>query len=353
MKIGIFDPYLDTLGGGERYVLTIAACLAQDNEVFLFWDDNSILEKSAVRFNLGDLSRVKITKNIFATKENIFQRRSSTKEYDVIFFMSDGSIPLLFAPKNILIFQHPVNWVRKLSFKNKIKLRNIKKVIVYSQFTKSYIDKTFGISSVVLYPSIENADAFGIEKENILLTVGRFTRGMNTKKQEVLIDTFKKIYDAGIHNWKFVIIGSYLPGDAQYVADLQKETAGYPIKILANASHKELVSFYEKAKIYWHGAGFGENLEQNPERVEHFGISTVEAMTHGAVPVVINAGGQKEIVTDGKDGYLWGTLSQLKKNTIFLIKNPKKLDQLAKNGAETARQYNTDRFCKEIIQIIQ
>ena len=36
MRIGIFDPYLDTLSGGEKYMLSIASCLVQEYEVFIF-----------------------------------------------------------------------------------------------------------------------------------------------------------------------------------------------------------------------------------------------------------------------------------------------------------------------------
>ena len=33
MKIAIYSPYLDTLGGGEKYMLTIAEILSFNNEV--------------------------------------------------------------------------------------------------------------------------------------------------------------------------------------------------------------------------------------------------------------------------------------------------------------------------------
>ena len=45
--------------------------------------------------------------------------------------------------------------------------------------------------------------------------------------------------------------------------------------------------------------------------MEHFGITTVEAMAHGCVPVVVRLGGQLEIVQDGVNGRLWGSLGEL------------------------------------------
>ncbi len=38
MKAGIYDPYLDTAGGGERYCLTLAETLLKNGwEVDIFW----------------------------------------------------------------------------------------------------------------------------------------------------------------------------------------------------------------------------------------------------------------------------------------------------------------------------
>ena len=36
MKIGIFDPYLDDLGGGEKYMMKIAQCLGKNHDVSIF-----------------------------------------------------------------------------------------------------------------------------------------------------------------------------------------------------------------------------------------------------------------------------------------------------------------------------
>jgi len=65
-KAAIYDPYLDTLGGGERYCLTVAEILSKNGyHVDLLWDkDSDILTKAETRFSL-DLSSVKITNDFF------------------------------------------------------------------------------------------------------------------------------------------------------------------------------------------------------------------------------------------------------------------------------------------------
>lgn len=351
MKIGFFDPYLDTLGGGEKYILDIASCLSENNDAFIFWDDPSIKTEWKKRFNLS-FPRITFTKNIFSSKNNLFERFMQTKDYDVIFYISDGSIPFLFGKKNILIFQFPVPGIHGKNLINNLKLRNITAVLCYSAFVKSLIDQQYGFSSKVIPPHIDPHLQKNVEKENIILTVGRFTKGMNTKKQEILIDEFKKLCDKGLKNWKFVLIGSHLPKDMDFIKALKDKIRKYPISLLTNISYDELSGYYQRAKIYWHAAGFGEDLNQHPERAEHFGISTVEAMTAGVVPVVISAGGQKEIVENGESGFLWNATRELIDKTLKLINDPDLWGTMSRASIKRSQVFSGDRFCKALREII-
>lgn len=350
MRIGLYDPYLDTLGGGERYILTAASCLSSNNEVSIFWDDNSYLAKAENKFNI-DLSKVTTEKNIFSTQNPLLKRMFATKKYDVLIFMSDGSIPFLFAQKNILLFQFPVNWVHGSSLINSLKLKQVDEIICYTDFVKQYLDRTFKTSTKVVYPPVEQIK--GSQKENIILSVGRFTKAMNAKKQEVLIQAFKEMCDNGLKEWKLVLAGSYLPEDKDFVDEIKHLSKRYPITVSANAPHSSLVEYYQKAKIYWHAAGFGEDIHQFPERAEHFGITTVEAMGAGAIPIVINGGGQKEIVTDGINGFLWESLEELQQKTQTVIKNTSLMKRITVESINRAKDFSEDKFCKEINALIQ
>ena len=64
------------------------------------------------------------------------------------------------------------------------------------------------------------------------------------------------------------------------------------------------------ASIFWSATGYGERDDQ-PWAAEHFGMTTVEAMAGGCVPVVIDKAGQQEIITPGVDGFRWSTPAQL------------------------------------------
>jgi len=113
-----------------------------------------------------------------------------------------------------------------------------------------------------------------------------------------------------------------------------------------------LRQFYSKASIYWHATGFGEDEENYPQKMEHFGISTVEASAAGAVPVVIGKGGQKEIVSDDKNGRLWTTKAQLYEITLNLINDKDQLVRLAENAIKNSRRFSEEVFIKEYEKII-
>lgn len=353
VKIGIFDPYLDTLGGGEKYMLTIAECLSDTHDVSVFWDDEHIKGEAEKRFSL-DLSKVHFVDDIFSKKIDLLRRYLKTREYDLIIYLSDGSIPTVFSRHLFLHFQFPTEWVSHVPARTKLKLRLVEKILCNSQFTKAYIEKLFGKECVVLYPPVDLDYSFVQEhKENIILTVGRYTRphGVEFKKQSFMVQAFKKIEDSN-KNWKLVIITTSLPEDEKYIDELRNIAEGHAIQIHKNVSRADLMTYYKKAKIYWHAAGFGEDVEKYPDLAEHFGITTVEAMNRGAVPVVYGAGGQKEIVTNGRSGYLWSTEDDFLEKSAFLISSEKDRLKLAKNAFEESLQFDKKKFCKKLYSLL-
>ncbi len=355
MRIGIFDPYLDTLGGGEKYMLTAASCLSKEHDVFVFWDQN-ILETASKKFNI-DLSRVNVVKNIL--EYNLPAKLLKSRGFDAIFFLSDGSLPFV-DTKLFVHFQFPVEWVNANSFVNRKKIQRVEKVICNSRFTKEFIDKEFSVQSEVLYPPTYWEKDFPKvdlkDKKNIILNVGRLSKlpdGTIFKKQDFLINAFKKIVNKGVSNWEFVMVVSLLEEDRGILNYLRKLINGYPVKIYENSPYEDLLKIYHDSKIYWHASGFGENLIKHPEKAEHFGITTVEAMINGLVPIVINEGGQKEIVADGVDGYLFDSEKSLVEKTLNLIKNKPLLNKLSKKTLEKGHNFTTDKFCEEINNIFR
>jgi glycosyltransferase involved in cell wall biosynthesis len=232
--------------------------------------------------------------------------------------------------------------------KNRIKLVGAK-VACNSFYTKEFIDREFGVSSEVIYPPVE-IDKFNPGgKQKLVLSVGRFSTSSQHKRPEVLIKNFKRLVKSGLKGWRLVVVGIVEDEESRIaVMALRTLAKGFPIAIRTNLSHDRLVRLYEQTAIYWHAAGFGVDLNKNPERAEHFGISTVEAMAAGAVPVVFAAGGPKEVVRPERDGLWWQTLPELTRQTLRLIEDETLRQNLSEEGRQRAKLFSKERFCQEI-----
>jgi glycosyltransferase involved in cell wall biosynthesis len=124
---------------------------------------------------------------------------------------------------------------------------------------------------------------------------------------------------------------------------LEEMAAGNNIEFVTNASQTKIMDLYTRAMIFWHGTGYGRPANQ-PEKAEHFGMTTVEAMSYGCIPLAYDDGGQTEIVNP-TFGYLWHETDELAKATAQLIQGPPSELRLRAERAVTAsQQYNLDNF---------
>src|SRR3990167_4550510 len=172
MRAAIHNPYLDTLGGGERYTLSFArVLLSLGYEVFLEWNDPSIIKKLETRFGM-DLTALRTVGDI---------RRGD--DYDLCFWVSDGSIPALRSRKNILHFQIPFHHTGGNNLLNKMKFFRVDKIICNSIFTKKFIDREYGVDSLVIYPPVPASEIRPKRKEDLILFVGRFSGLKQSKGQ--------------------------------------------------------------------------------------------------------------------------------------------------------------------------
>lgn len=352
-KALIFNPYLDTLGGGEFYTFLIIEFLTKKNyRVEIAWPKKEIFSQIEKRFNLNIGNGVTINPKawgLLKSKHNLFKKYLFTKNYQLVFYISDGSIPFLFAKRNYLLFQSPFQNVNGQSVFNRLKLKNVYQIFCYSKFVKKFIDKEFKIKARIIPPAINNSffKLKKIKKENIIISVGRFDQIMNAKKQHILVNVFKQMVDEGLKNWELVLLGGLML-ENNYFRKLKKQSQGYPIKIIANADFNVLKDYYQKSKIYWHAAGFGENLNLHPERAEHFGISVVEAMACGCAPIVFKGGGLPEILGNKNQKWLWQTKKKLKAKTKLLINDNNLRQELSRQVKKRAMLFNKKSFISNL-----
>lgn len=350
LRIAIYSPYLDIFGGGERYILTIAEMLSSKHEVY-FYADKQIRHNANKKFNIC-LNRVHFLTNDLFRANNLFTKLIELRNYDIFFYMTDGSLFFSSAKKNFIIVQSPAHLPER-NIINKLKFINWK-ILCYSTFMQNIIKKHLKKQAVILSPCI-NSNQFKTgfsTKDNIILSVGRFFKKPHDKKQNILIEIFKNNYNNGFSPWKLVIAGGLTEESGEEILiNIKKNVRGFPIEIVVNPDFLQLLDLYKKAKLYWHAAGFGEDLLQFPERAEHFGITTLESMASGAVPIVFGAGGQLDIINDGINGYLWKNEKELVDKSVNLIKNNNLLREMSDKATEGVQRFSCHKLNEQLEKI--
>jgi glycosyltransferase involved in cell wall biosynthesis len=216
--------------------------------------------------------------------------------------------------------------------------------IVNSRFTQRWLKQLWGLDADVVYPPLRHG-LQPSDKQNRILTIAAFSASQH-KKHEVTLQAFRQLCDAGLDGWEYVLLGAAgtSAADVEYTDSLRELANGYPISIRTNVGGEELMSTLSSAAILWHSMGYGVDSEQDPGQMEHFGMVATEAMAAGAVPVVFNGGGLPEIVSHGKDGYLWTTPDELKSLTGKLIADPAERDNISASAVRRSRHFGSEQF---------
>lgn len=224
-----------------------------------------------------------------------------------------------------------------------------------SKFTQTWIKRYWNLPSQILYPPIDSKNFAPGEKQKQILSVGRFFAGSHNKRHDVLIKTFKEMLNAGLTDWKLHLVGGVGSNDddKKYLQQLRRQAEGYPIEIHTDIPFADLVKLYGASALYWHACGWGEDEDHEPIKFEHFGITTVEAMASGCVPVVINRGGQPEIVRHGQNGFLWNTLNELKSLTWQLIRDKSLRQRLSTVALRDSQSYDRAHFYVRLQSLLQ
>jgi glycosyltransferase involved in cell wall biosynthesis len=357
MKIGLYSPFLaDNIGGGERYLLTVAECLLPQHQVDLIVPQLTpgLKEKFNRSFNLK-LAGLNFVVGPFNPQSSGLDRAKFTHQYDIFYYMTDASFFISKAKKNIVHFMIPFNRPPNLIQRFKLRYWPIK--VANSFFTKNSLEKNWKIKiDYVHWGAVDQHDFKPLPKQNIILNVGRFFSPGNNKhckRQDFLVKTFKILCDQGLTNWRLILNGPIDHGqdNLRYAKKVAQLAKGYPIILRHQGNFKQLQQDYGRSKIYWHAAGYEVDETINPQAVEHLGLSTAEAMSAGAVPIVINKGGQPEIVETGINGLLWNDQLDLLKQTLAIINDQKLFHKLQLQAQLRAKDFSPTKFCQQTDKI--
>lgn len=367
MSIAIYDHGLHFIGGGQKYVATIASLL--QNQFDITFIANKAVAISDLESWYGlKLSECKIkviplqfyekrgmqcidSSIITDELENPFDEIArESKKYDIFLNANQLEKVKPLSPLSVF-FCHFPNTFRNRHFA----VDDYTFIIANSQFTVKWLEKRWNLQpTFMLYPPVEMATV-KVPKEKIILAVGQWEAG-GTKKQIELIKAFRSLladYPEQLQGWRLVLVGSSIPKNPylKTVENLLKQGSG-AIELKVNAGLEEVKSLYAKASIFWHACGLGE---VNPQRFEHFGMATVEAMQNCCAPIVFNGGGQPEIVENGRSGFLFNSVEELCYHSHQLIVNPDLLAEIQAAADRRSQYFRLAHFeqkVKEFFEII-
>ncbi|MFH0773093.1 MAG: glycosyltransferase family 4 protein [bacterium] len=350
--VGLYTPYLDIMGGGEKHILSILKVFDEAGyNVVLFWDTNLSSEiKDKLELSFTHLRFEKDLK-----KMSVWEKARKLSPLDWLLYVTDGSYFFSPAKKTAIFCMVPDKKLYNLSPLNALKTANAI-FIANSHFTAQWLHK-WGIRSSVVYPFV-NQELFQEvlpQKKPLVLTVGRFFKHLHAKRQQDLIKTFLRFHQHH-SNYTLVLAGGVKNEDMQYVEELRNEFPESCVRFKTNISFNELRELYKDASVYWHFSGYGVDALAHPEQVEHLGMTPLEAMASRTVPFCFNAGGPRELIEGGKNGFLFNTEEELLQQMSYFLNTPTLQHHMQEAAYRFAlKSFHYDRFAihvKKIFHIV-
>jgi L-malate glycosyltransferase len=382
VKIGIYnEPAGAVIGGTEFTVAVLAESLRRQHQVEIVHHRPSLTSPLLAKTFALDLEGVpsRYVPYDEADKLNCHDRWSRyrqlkawhanlSKPYDIFINFTHGLPPFCHAKFGVLVvlfpFFEPFNvwpWIDG-SFENpsflrkrlrrsyydwewKKRLGSYRACVAISEFAKKWTKYRWKTDCEVVYPPVVTRFSI-VDKSNLILSVGRFTGSGVKKNQLEMAMAFRRMADQGVRDWQFACAGP-LSGsieDIAYFDDVSRCLPGDKSRLLTNVERTKLTNLYEQAKIFWHATGYSDKHNADPELMEHFGIVTVEAMAAGCVPVVINSGGQPEIVEHGVSGFLWNSLDEMVDYTFRLMRDDELRQKMSAAACVRSRYFDRKHF---------
>jgi glycosyltransferase involved in cell wall biosynthesis len=368
----VYDDYMSTLGGGERSALAYAKAL------------KNLGFKTQILTTLPPPKKEHITKIFgeeFSDIDIYYEKVEPEKLVDFLrpselkVFINHTYMSYIYNPAHIGIYSQmfPNESINQLDHTTKtFNINSYHYMLSNSSFTKDYADGFWSYPlnrSLVLNPPIgtrfiERAEVFlknPPKKEKYFVNLGRFNPGNHNKNQKMLMEEFllaQKSYPI-LSDWKFHFIGNVNETKESFLyhkdcESIAKASNG-SIEIHNNIPETELSNILTKAFSYVHGTGAFIPPGEHPHLCEHYGLSIIEAMAHGAIPLVYVRGGIFDILEPGTHGFIYKSKSQLQKQmqNIALLYDSEEGSNISYNATLVASQQSQENFTKKLLEILK
>ncbi len=297
MKIGIIHPIMDVIGGAEQTTISLLNALNDTKHDVTFYTttkdltiSNGIKTVFVKRLNLPlgwKIQRILEIKKLF----------EKAKGEDLI-IVTSGTLSLAETKKPVIIYCHStfeselnllkikyfgIQKLYNIIIKRKIldQMRLLKKssvsLIANSEYTKKKIMENLGKDSVVIYPPVKlmEKNPNNIEKSGVI-TIARYS---SEKNLEFAVNTMKKV------NTHYRIFGNAkFRLQFELYDNLLNLVKNTHVKLYCNTDKENIEKSLHTSKVYFQTSK------------ETFGISVVEGIIAGCIPIVPDNSANKETV---------------------------------------------------------
>ena len=363
MNVAVLHPLLNGGGGSERVCLNIIEALKERGHSVILgtfektkWDEVAKLFGNVARSDKEIIKPRILGKFAYGEMVNFFLLASKMPKNCDVTIVSSTS-PWCYGPhsKKLIIYMlPPLGYGKGLwkvylgpyaftQQKHLSKVRN-KILLTNSSFSAKKIKDVYALNTDILYPPVNIENFYSSEKENLIVSVGRFDP---LKRYEILIEAFKGIKKSA----NCFIIGSSM-GDTlskseSYLFRLRKLINKFGltenIKLFVNCPFDILTGILSKAKLYVH-------CFYN----EPFGISVVESMAAGCVPIVHRSGGAYEDVIDhDRYGFSFVDVNDLRNKLDLLLENDNLCREYSRKAIKRSKRFSRKNFKKIILGLVE
>ena len=184
-----------------------------------------------------------------------------------------------------------------------------------------------------------------VEKENIILSIGRIQEQKGQLQTIEFLNNFKKIQN----DFKCYFVGGpsgkhgneYLHELKQTINDFNLDKH---VEFLGDLPQTEIIELFKKAKLLIHTSKF-----------ETFGLVAIEANTMGVPVLTTNNGSLMEIIENNKNGYLSENLIDSNVNNFVnnLFNNVTKYEEIHLSCIEKSKKYDWMKTANELESLYQ
>ena len=262
---------------------------------------------------------------------------------------SELNIPFIFTSHSLGIFLDGYNKERVDC--EKIVMTSTNSVTASSVFETMLIADTYKIDENKIKKITPGVDRkifipdLSVEKENIILSIGRIQEQKGQLQTIEFLNNFKKIQN----DFKCYFIGGpsgkhgneYLHELKQTIKDFNLDKH---VEFLGDLPQTEIIELFKKAKLLIHTSKF-----------ETFGLVAIEANTMGVPVLTTNNGSLMEIIENNKNGYLSENLIDSNVNNFVnnLLNNVTKYEETHLSCIEKSKKYDWMKTANELESLYQ